>query len=102
MWNAPQREILNMSDRLCVSCRFTFLSRFTDICKDSSDDDYSDANSSHTEGYAVMDVIEYELPDDSESDDVSSASSGTDVSVHKGLYASRKISKDFFFALVII
>lgn len=27
-----------------------------------------------------MDVIEYELPDDSESDDVSSASSGTDVS----------------------
>lgn len=86
-----------MSDRLCVSCRFTFLSRFTDICKDSSDDDYSDANSSHTEGYAVMDVIEYELPDDSESDDVSSASSGTDVSVHKGLYASRKISKDFFF-----
>lgn len=27
-----------------------------------------------------MDVIEYEIPDDSESDDVSSASSGTDVS----------------------
>jgi hypothetical protein len=51
-----------------------------DICKDSSDDDYSDAGSSHTEGFAVMDVIEYELPDDSESDDVSSASSGTDVS----------------------
>lgn len=49
-----------------------------DICKDSSDDDYSDGGSSQTEGYAVMDVIEYEIPDDSESDDVSSASSGTD------------------------
>lgn len=51
-----------------------------DICKDSSDDDYSDGDSSQTEGFAVMDVIEYEIPDDSESDDVSSASSGTDVS----------------------
>lgn len=103
MWNAPQREILNMSDRLCVSCRFTFLSRFTDICKDSSDDDYSDANSSHTEGYAVMDVIEYELPDDSESDDVSSASSGTDVSVHKDpLCVSQDFKGLFFCSLVII
>lgn len=52
-----------------------------DICKDSSDDELSDANSSHTEGFAVMDVIEYDLADDSESDEVSSASSGTDVSV---------------------
>lgn len=63
--------------------RFVFLHAIvcsTDICKDSSDDDYSTSDSSHTEGYAVMDVIEYELPDDSESDDVSSASSGTDVS----------------------
>lgn len=71
MLNMPQREIL----LILVLCRRL------DICKDSSDDDYSDAGSSQTEGYAVMDVIEYELPDDSESDDVSSASSGTDVSL---------------------
>lgn len=72
MLKMPQREIL----LILVLCRRL------DICKDSSDDDYSDAGSSHTEGYAVMDVIEYELPDDSESDDLSSASSsGTDVSL---------------------
>lgn len=60
------------------------VSSCTDICKDSSDDDYSDADSSHTEGYAVVDVaIEYELPDDSESDSVSSGSSGTDVSFRR-------------------
>lgn len=61
----------------------------TDICKDSSDD-YSDSDSSHTEGYAVMDVIEYELPDDSESDDVSSASSGTDVSLNRFCHPTQK------------
>lgn len=51
-----------------------------DVCKDSSDDDNSDTNSSHTEGFAVLDVItEYDLADDSESEDGSTASSGTDV-----------------------
>lgn len=64
----------------------------TDICKDSSDDDYSDADSSHTEGYAVVDVaIEYDVPDDSESDDTSSGSSGTDVSVQK-VFTSRRVN----------
>lgn len=68
------------------------VSSCTDICKDSSDDDYSDADSSHTEGYAVVDVaIEYDVPDDSESDDTSSGSSGTDVSVQK-VFPSRRVN----------
>jgi hypothetical protein len=61
------------------SCLF-FLS-FTDICRDSSDDDQSDG-SSQTEGYAVMDLIEFEVPSDSESEgNASTESSGTDVSL---------------------
>lgn len=52
-----------------------------DVCKDSGDEDEnSDASSSKTEGFAVMDIIEeYEVAEDSESEDVSEASSGTDV-----------------------
>lgn len=80
----------------------SFLSLCLDICKDTSDDEYSDANSSHTEGYAVMDVIEYELPDDSESeDDMSSASSGSDVSLDGFLCAIPQLTfpslKDFLY-----
>lgn len=54
---------------------------FLDVCKDSGDDDdNSDASSTRTEGFAVMDIIEeYEVADDSESEDVSEASSGTEV-----------------------
>jgi hypothetical protein len=82
VWNVRNLR----SHRKSFSCLTFLLLRFLlDICKDSSDDDYSDAGSSHTEGFAVMDVIEYELPDDSESDDVSSASSGTDVSYKSSL-----------------
>lgn len=50
------------------------------MCKDSTDDEFSDTASSKTEGYAVLDV-EYEVPsssDDDQSND-SSISSGTDV-----------------------
>jgi hypothetical protein len=54
---------------------------FIDVCKDSSDDDFSDdSGSSKTEGYAVLD-LEYELASSSDdSDTLSSVSSGTDVS----------------------
>jgi len=52
-----------------------------DVCKDSTDDDFSDTASSKTEGYAVLDV-EYEVASSSDEDDSdnSSVSSGTDVS----------------------
>lgn len=51
------------------------------MCKDSTDDDFSDTASSKTEGYAVLDV-EYEVASSSDDDecDNSSISSGTDVS----------------------
>lgn len=63
---------------------FMYYSSFLsiDVCKDSTDDDFSDTASSKTEGYAVLDV-EYEVAsssDDDESDN-SSISSGTDVSL---------------------
>lgn len=51
------------------------------MCKDSTDDDFSDSGSSKTEGYAVLDV-EYEVASSSDDDDtLSSVSSGTDVSL---------------------
>ncbi|CAO1379864.1 unnamed protein product [Diamesa serratosioi] len=52
----------------------------TDICRDSSDDDDdSDASSSRTEGMAIMDVIEFEVPSSSDDDSSSGeSSSGTD------------------------
>lgn len=79
--------LLRAGNPFLISNRFVFLR--VDICKDTSDDEYSDANSSHTEGFAVMDVIEYELPDDSESeDDLSSASSGSEVSLTEFLLVS--------------
>ncbi|CAO1410487.1 unnamed protein product [Diamesa hyperborea] len=51
-----------------------------DICRDSSDDDDdSDASSSRTEGIAIMDVIEFEVPSSSDDDSTSGeSSSGTD------------------------
>ena len=71
------REIRNP----CQFFHFLFVLSYTDICRDSSDDDQSDG-SSQTEGYAVMDLIEFEVPSDSESDgNASTASSGTDVSL---------------------
>jgi hypothetical protein len=52
----------------------------TELCKDSTDDDFSDTDSSKTEGYAVVDVVEYELASTSADDDEdnSSISSGTE------------------------
>lgn len=47
------------------------------MCKDSTDDDFSDSDSSKTEGYAVLDV-EYEVASTTADDDTSSISSGTD------------------------
>lgn len=56
----------------------------TDVCKDSTDDDFSDTDSSKTEGYAVLDV-EYEVASttDDDEDDNSSISSGTDEFAYK-------------------
>lgn len=60
----------------------SFHNQETDVCKDSTDDDFSDASSSRTEGYAVLDV-EYEVASSSDEDDndQSSISSGTDECV---------------------
>jgi hypothetical protein len=73
-----EREILNIFFFFCV-----------DYCKDSTDDDYSDSDSSKTTGYAVMDVVEYEVPSSIDDDDTqSSISSGTDVSgEHKKVFS---------------
>lgn len=60
-----------------------------DVCKDSTDDDFSDSDSSKTEGYAVLDV-EYEVASTTDDDDdsVTSASSGTDEFAYEAATAA--------------
>lgn len=58
------------------------------MCKDSTDDDFSDSDSSKTEGYAVLDV-EYEVASTTDGDDSgSSASSGTDEFAYEAATAA--------------
>ena len=88
------RKIRN--PRQFFSFLFIFLSN-TDICRDSSDDEQSDG-SSQTEGYAVIDLIEFEVPSDSESDgNVSTASSGTDVSLQTFLTCRARANQGISF-----
>lgn len=61
---------------LKFSSLFSGVVLFSDFCKDSSDcsDDYE------TDGFATMDVFEYEVDELSDSEDLESiGSSGTDV-----------------------
>ncbi|XP_070492764.1 dentin sialophosphoprotein-like [Chironomus tepperi] len=73
---SPLRQSLDMYND--ESSYDSFHNQETDVCKDSTDDDFSDT-SSKTEGYAVLDV-EYEVASSSDEDnsDNSSISSGTD------------------------
>lgn len=52
---------------------------FADVCRDSSDDDEKSISGSSTEEFS-LDIVEYEVPSDSEDDqaDYSTASSGTE------------------------
>ena len=52
------------------------------MCKDSTDEEFSDSDSSKTEGYAVID-LEYEVASSTDDESGSSASSGTDEFVYK-------------------
>lgn len=55
------------------------LKYFTDVCRDSSDDDEKSISGSSTEEFS-LDIVEYDVPSDSEEDqaEYSTASSGTE------------------------
>lgn len=56
----------------------------SDVCRDSSDDEKSCDGSTSSESFNV-EVVEYELPSDSDNENYSSASSGSEVSHFIGI-----------------